>query len=192
MNDNWIKTSMVKPKEGATCLVTTQGDIALAKYSEGYFIQYGNDDVFYNNVTAWQYADAPFEDETSKYKKAINYLLNTFQSCREYSNEGEKFYLLGGWDNDRVFVVRPRRIEDIDCINTINKYINTDGTSILNYYNIGEIYILIFGADCYGSDLENYEYLTVKTASEVIKYNTQKIMDIITIMSKEETETEDN
>ena len=82
MNDNWIKTSMVKPKEGATCLVTTQGDIALAKYSEGYFTQYGNDDVSYNNVTAWQYADAPFEDETSKYKKAINYLLNTFQSCR--------------------------------------------------------------------------------------------------------------
>lgn len=89
-------------------------------------------------------------------------------------------------------MVRPRRIEDIDCINTINKYINTNGTSILNYYNIGEIYILIFCADCYGSDLENYEYLTVKTASEVIKYNTQKIMDIITIMSKEETETEDN
>lgn len=104
----------------------------------------------------------------------------------------EEFDILGGWDNDRVFVVRPRRIEDIDCINTINKYINTDGTSILNYYNIGEIYILIFGADCYVSDLENYEYLTVKTASEVIKYNTQKIMDIITIMSKEETETEDN
>lgn len=74
MNDNWIKTSMVKPKEGATCLVTTQGDIALAKYSEGYFTQYGNDDVSYNNVTAWQYADAPFEDETSKYKKAINEL----------------------------------------------------------------------------------------------------------------------
>lgn len=191
MNDNWIKTSMVKPKEGATCLVTTQGDIALAKYSEGYFIQYGNDDVFYDNVTAWQYADAPFEDETSKYKKAINYLLNTFQSCREYSNEGEKFHLLGGFDDDRVFVVRPRRIEDIDCINTINKYI-TDGTSILNYYNIGEIYVLIFGADSFDSDLENYEYLTVKTASEVIKYNTQKIMDIITIMSKEEIETEEN
>lgn len=191
MNDNWIKTSMVKPKEGATCLVTTQGDIALAKYSEGYFTQYGNDDVSYNNVTAWQYADAPFEDETSKYKEAINYLLNTFQSCREYSNEGEKFHLLGGFGDDRVFVVRPRRIEDIDCINTINKYI-TNGTSILNYYNIGEIYILIFSADRYGSDLENYGDLTVKTASEVIKYNTQKIMDIITIMSKEETETEEN
>ena len=191
MNDNWIKTSMVKPKEGATCLVTTQGDIALATYSEGYFNLYGNEELFLDNVTAWQYADAPFEDETSKYKKAINYLLNTFQSCREYSNEGEKFYLLGGFDDDRVFVVRPRRIEDIDCINTINKYI-TDGTSILNYYNIGEIYVLIFGADSFDSDLENYEYLTVKTASEVIKYNTQKIMDIITIMSKEEIETEDN
>lgn len=60
MNDNWIKTSMVKPKEGATCLVTTQGDIALAKYSEGYFTQYGNDDVSYNNVTAWQYPCSPF------------------------------------------------------------------------------------------------------------------------------------
>jgi hypothetical protein len=191
MNDNWIKTSMVKPKEGATCLVTTQGDIALATYSEGYFNLYGNEELFLDNVTAWQYADAPFEDETSKYKKAINYLLNTFQSCREYSNEGEKFHLLGGFDDDRVFVVRPRRIEDIDCINTINKYI-TDGTSILNYYNIGEIYVLIFGADSFDSDLENYEYLTVKTASEVIKYNTQKIMDIITIMSKEEIETEDN
>jgi hypothetical protein len=191
MNDNWIKTSMVKPKEGATCLVTTQGDIALAKYSEGYFIQYGNDDVFYGNVTAWQYVDTPYEDETSKYKKAINYLLNTFQSCREYSNEGENFYLLGGWDNDRVFVVRPRRIEDIDCINTINKYI-TDGTSTLNYHNIGEIYVLIFGADSFSSDSENYEYLTIKTASEVIKYNTQKIMDIITIMNREEIETEEN
>lgn len=191
MNDNWIKTSMVKPKEGATCLVTTQGDIALATYSEGYFNLYGNEELFLDNVTAWQYADAPFEDETSKYKKAINYLLNTFQSCREYSNEGEKFHLLGGFDDDRVFVVRPRRIEDIDCINTINKYI-TDGTSILNYYNIGEIYVLIFGADSFDSDLENYEYLTVKTASEVIKYNTQKIMDIITIMSKEEIETEEN
>lgn len=40
----------------------------------------------------------------------------TFQSCREYSNEGENFYLLGGWDNDRVFVVRPRRIEDIGSL----------------------------------------------------------------------------
>lgn len=48
------------------------------------------------------------------------------------------------------------------------------------------------GADSFDSDLENYEYLTVKTASEVIKYNTQKIMDIITIMSKEEIETEEN
>ena len=62
----------------------------------------------------------------------------------------------------------------------------------MNYYNIGEIYVLIFGADSFDSDLENYEYLTVKTASEVIKYNTQKIMDIITIMSKEEIETEEN
>ena len=87
-----------------------------------------------------QYCEPLFEDETSKYKEAINYLLNTFQSCREYSNEGEKFHLLGGFGDDRVFVVRPRRIEDIDCINTINKYI-TNGTSILNYYNIGEIYI---------------------------------------------------
>ena len=42
---NWIKTNIEMPKEGATCLVTTQGDIALAKYSEGYFTQYGNDDV---------------------------------------------------------------------------------------------------------------------------------------------------
>lgn len=32
---NWIKTNIEMPKEGATCLVTTQGDIALAKYSEG-------------------------------------------------------------------------------------------------------------------------------------------------------------
>lgn len=110
--------------------------------------------------------------------------LNTITPLNEYD-------LLGGFDDDRVFVVRPRRIEDIDCINTINKYI-TDGTSILNYYNIGEIYVLIFGADSFDSDLENYEYLTIKTASEVIKYNTQKIMDIITIMSKEEIETEEN
>lgn len=119
MNDNWIKTSMVKPKEGATCLVTTQGDIALAKYSEGYFTQYDNDDVSYNNVTAWQYTDAPFEDE--------------------------KFYLLGGYDCDRVFVVRPRRIEDIECINTFNKCI-TGKASILDYRNIGETYVLIFKA----------------------------------------------
>lgn len=190
MNDNWIKTSMVKPKEGATCLVTTQGDIALATYSEGYFTQYGNDDVSYNNVTAWQYADAPFEDETSKYKKAINYLLNKFQNCREYIDEDDNFYLLGGWDNDRVFVIKPRSIEDIDCINTINSVVN--GLNALSYENIGETYVLIFGADSFDSDLENYEYLTVKTASEVIKYNTQKIMDIITIMSKEEIETEEN
>lgn len=52
MNDNWIKTSMVKPKEGATCLVTTQGDIALATYSEGYFNLYGNEELFLDNVTA--------------------------------------------------------------------------------------------------------------------------------------------
>ena len=190
MNDNWIKTNIEMPKEGATCLVTTQGDIALAKYSEGYFTQYGNDDVFYNNVTAWQYADVPFEDETNKYKKAINYLLGTFQKCREYVDEDENFYLLGGWDNDRVFVIKPRKIKDIDCINTLTYTLN--GKNALNYENIGETYVLIFSADCYGSDLENYEDLTVKTASEVIKYNTQKIMDIITIMSKEETETEEN
>lgn len=191
MNDNWIKTSMVKPKEGATCLVTTQGDIALAKYSEGYFTQYGNDDVSYNNVTAWQYADAPFEDETSKYKKAINYLLNKFQSCREYSIEDEKFYLLGGYDCDRVFVVRPRRIEDIECINTFNKCI-TGKASILDYRNIGETYVLIFKAVGFSSDLEECDYLIIQTASEVIKSNTQEIMDIITIMSREEIETEDN
>lgn len=191
MNDNWIKTSMVKPKEGATCLVTTQGDIALAKYSEGYFTQYGNDDVSYNNVMAWQYADAPFEDETSKYKKAINYLLNKFQSCREYSIEDEKFYLLGGYDCDRVFVVRPRRIEDIECINTFNKCI-TGKASILDYRNIGETYVLIFKAVGFSSDLEECDYLIIQTASEVIKSNTQEIMDIITIMSREEIETEDN
>lgn len=191
MNDNWIKTSMVKPKEGATCLVTTQGDIALAKYSEGYFTQYGNDDVSYNNVTAWQYIDAPFEDETSEYKKAINYLLNKFQSCREYSIEDEKFYLLGGYDCDRVFVVRPRRIEDIECINTFNKCI-TGKASILDYRNIGETYVLIFKAVGFSSDLEECDYLIIQTASEVIKSNTQEIMDIITIMSREEIETEDN
>ena len=73
MNDNWIKTSMVKPKEGATCLVTTQGDIALATYSEGYFNLYGNEELFLDNVTAWKYADTPYEDETDKFKKAINY-----------------------------------------------------------------------------------------------------------------------
>lgn len=191
MNDNWIKTSMVKPKEGATCLVTTQGDIALAKYSEGYFTQYGNDDVSYNNVMAWQYADAPFEDETREYKKAINYLLNKFQSCREYSIEDEKFYLLGGYDCDRVFVVRPRRIEDIECINTFNKCI-TGKASILDYRNIGETYVLIFKAVGFSSDLEECDYLIIQTASEVIKSNTQEIMDIITIMSREEIETEDN
>lgn len=191
MNDNWIKTSMVKPKEGATCLVTTQGDIALAKYSEGYFTQYGNDEVSYNNVTAWQYTDAPFEDETSEYKKAINYLLNKFQSCREYSIEDEKFYLLGGFDDDRVFVVRPRRIEDIECINTFNKCI-TGKASILDYRNIGETYVLIFKAVGFSSDLEECDYLIIQTASEVIKSNTQEIMDIITIMSREEIETEDN
>lgn len=191
MNDNWIKTSMVKPKEGATCLVTTQGDIALAKYSEGYFTQYDNDDVSYNNVTAWQYADAPFEDETREYKKAINYLLNKFQSCREYSIEDEKFYLLGGYDCDRVFVVRPRRIEDIECINTFNKCI-TGKASILDYRNIGETYVLIFKAVGFSSDLEECDYLIIQTASEVIKSNTQEIMDIITIMSREEIETGDN
>jgi hypothetical protein len=71
MNDNWIKTSMVKPKEGATCLVTTQGDIALAKYSEGYFTQYGNDDVSYNNVTAWQYADPHLRTKQVNIKRLL-------------------------------------------------------------------------------------------------------------------------
>ena len=99
-------------------------------------------------------------------EKNVKYL-DTITPLNEYD-------ALGGYERD-----------------TINKYI-TNGTSILNYYNIGEIYVLIFGADSFDSDLENYEYLTVKTASEVIKYNTQKIMDIITIMSKEEIETEEN
>ena len=194
MNNNWIKTSMEKPKEGATCLVTTQSDIALATYSEGTFYKYNDDDTFYGSVTAWKYADEPYEDETDKFKKAVSYLLYNFQSCREYIDEDERFYLLGGFDNDRVFVVRPRRIEDIVCINTLINHV-TNGASPLKYNSgIGETYVLIFGANCYNFDLENCEYLTVKTASEVINYNTQEIMDIITVMSKEEikTETEGN
>lgn len=189
MSNNWIKTNIKMPKEGAACLVTTQGDIALAKYSEGYFTQYGNDDVFYNNVTAWQYADVPFEDETSEYKKAINYLLNTFRNCREYIDEDEKFYLLGGWDNDRVFVIKPRSIEDIDCINTFTRTVN--GKNALNYENIGETYVLIFGSDVYGVELEKYDYVTISKMSEVLANNTRRIMDIITIMSREEIEAED-
>ena len=112
-----------------------------------------------------------------------------FRSCREYSIEDEKFYLLGGYDCDRVFVVRPRRIEDIECINTFNKCI-TGKASILDYRNIGETYVLIFKAVGFSSDLEECDYLIIQTASEVIKSNTQEIMDIITIMSREEIETE--
>ena len=71
MNDNWIKTSMVKPKEGAACLVTTQGDIALATYSEGYFNHYDNNDVCYNNVTAWQYADPHLRTKQVNIKRLL-------------------------------------------------------------------------------------------------------------------------
>lgn len=74
-NDKWIETSIEMPKEGATCLVTTQGDIALAKYSEGHFNLYCDEKLFLNNVTAWKYADEPYEDETDKFKKAVSHHL---------------------------------------------------------------------------------------------------------------------
>lgn len=189
--NNWKTLKEETPTECAICLITVNGNVTLATYSEGEFIQYGNDERHYNNVSAWQYTDAPFEDETSEYKKAINYLLNKFQSCREYTIEDEKFYLLGGYDCDRVFVVRPRRIEDIECINTFNKCI-TGKASILDYRNIGETYVLKIKTVGFSSALEECDYLIIQTASEVIKSNMQEIMDIITIMSREEIETEGN
>lgn len=187
--NNWKTLKEETPIECSICLITVNGNVALATYSEGEFIQYGNDEQHYNNVSAWQYTDAPFEDETSKYKKAINYLLNKFQSCREYIDEDEKFYLLGGWDNDRVFVIKPRSIEDIDCINTFTRTVN--GKNALNYENIGETYVLIFGSDIYGVELEKYDYVTISKMSEVLANNTRRIMDIITRMDKEEIEAED-
>lgn len=187
--NNWKTLKEETPIECSICLITVNGNVALATYSEGEFIQYGNDERHYNNVSAWQYTDPPYNNAKSELETAVEYLRNKFQSCREYSNEDEKFYLLGGYNCDRVFVVRPRRIEDIECINTFNKCI-TGGVSTLDYRNIGETYVLIFKAVGFSFDLEEYEYLIIKTASEVIKSNTQEIMDIITIMSRKEIETE--
>lgn len=188
--NNWKTLKEETPIECSICLITVNDNVALATYSEGEFIQYGNDERHYNNVSAWQYTDVPFEDGTSKYKKAINYLLNKFQSCREYIDEDEKFYLLGGWDNDRVFVIKPRSIEDIDCINTINSVVN--GLNALSYENIGETYVLIFGSDTYGVELEKYDYVTLSRMSEVLANNTRRIMEIVTAINKEEIKKEED
>ena len=66
-----------------------------------------------------------------------------------------------------------------------------NGKNALNYENIGETYVLIFGSDLYGVELEEYNYVTINKMSEVLANNTRRIMDIITIMSREEIEAED-
>lgn len=186
--NTWVRTDVEMPAEGSACLITVNGTIALTRYMEGGFQNFENDIDHYHDVTAWQYVDTPYEDETSKYQKAINYFLNKFQNCREYIDEDDNFYLLGGWDNDRVFVIKPRSIEDIDCINTFNRTVN--GLNALSYENIGETYVLIFGSDTYGVELEKYDYVTISKMSEVLANNTRRIMEIVTTVSKEEIKKE--
>lgn len=173
MNDNWIKTSMVKPKEEATCLVTTQGDIALAKYSEGYFIQYGNDDVFYGNVTAWQYPCSPctleefdrncFEMNLEHFKQYIQH--------EKLSINSEAHRIFSGSMTDTVYIVKPTVQIDIKAINELYFYKNCGSICDINLRppitkeDIGSLIVVV----CTRGDFRSCEFIQVARYDKVIQ-----------------------
>lgn len=179
MNDNWIKTSMVKPKEGATCLVTTQGDIALAKYSEGYFTQYGNDDVSYNNVTAWQYPCSPFpleEFDKNRFEMDLEHFRLNIQHEEIY--EGYRSYnLFGCQADDTLYIAKPTTQVDIKAINELYLYKNygsicdTDLKPPLTKEDIGSLIVVL----CELGDFRNCEFIRIERYDETIQEITEEI-----------------
>ena len=183
---NWIKTNIEMPKEGATCLVTTQGDIALATYSEGYFNQYGIDELFLNNVTAWQYVDIPYNDTKSKFEGAMDYLRNDFENIKKYTEGELEFSLLGGTSGDEIFVVMPRCTADLDCINTIHRYLN--GYTKVSNNDIGKILVLKLAPP--DENIKQYAYWEVYYLYDKIRNNTDKLMAVMDTLIKKEFEEE--
>lgn len=186
MNDNWIRTDVEMPKEGATCLVTTQGDIALATYSEGYFNQYGIDELFLNNVTAWQYVDIPYNDTKSKFEGAMDYHRNDFENIKKYTEGELEFSLLGGTSGDEIFVVMPRCTADLDCINTIHRYLN--GYTKVSNNDIGKILVLKLAPP--DENIKQYAYWEVYYLYDKIRNNTDKLMAVMDTLIKKEFEEE--
>lgn len=69
--NNWKTLKEETPTECAICLITVNGNVTLATYSEGEFIQHGNDERHYNNVSAWQYTDPPYNNAKSKFEGGL-------------------------------------------------------------------------------------------------------------------------
>lgn len=66
--NNWKTLKEETPTECSICLITVNGNVTLATYSEGEFIQHGNDERHYNSVSAWQYTDPPYNNAKSKFE----------------------------------------------------------------------------------------------------------------------------
>lgn len=100
----------------------------------------GNDERHYNSVSAWQYTDPPYNNAKSKFEGAMDYLRNDFENIKKYTEGELEFSLLGGTSGDEIFVVMPRCTADLDCINTIHRYLN--GYTKVSNNDIGKILVL--------------------------------------------------
>ena len=98
--NNWKTLKEETPTECSICLITVNGNVTLATYSEGEFIQHGNDERHYNSVSAWQYTDPPYNNAKSKFEGAMDYLRNDFENIKKYTEGELEFSLLGGTSGD--------------------------------------------------------------------------------------------
>ena len=173
--NNWKTLKEETPTECSICLITVNGNVTLATYSEGEFIQHGNDERHYNSVSAWQYTDPPYNNAKSKFERAMDYLRNDFENIKKYTEGELEFSLLGGTSGDEIFVVMPRCTADLDCINTIHRYLN--GYTKVSNNDIGKILVLKLAPP--DENIKQYAHWEVYYLYDIICNNTDKLMAIM-------------
>lgn len=139
-------------------------------------------------MSAWQYTDPPYNNAKSKFEGAMDYLRNDFENIKKYTEGKLEFSLLGGTSGDEIFVVMPRCTADLDCINTIHRYLN--GYTKVSNNDIGKILVLKLAPP--DENIKQYAYWEVYYLYDKIRNNTDKLMTVMDTLIKKEFEEGNN
>ena len=98
-----------------------------------------------------------------------------FENIKKYTEGELEFSLLGGTSGDEIFVVMPRCTADLDCINTIHRYLN--GYTKVSNNDIGKILVLKLAPP--DENIKQYAHWEVYYLYDIICNNTDKLMAIM-------------
>lgn len=118
----------------------------------------------------------------------MGYLRNDFENIKKYTEGKLEFSLLGGTSGDEIFVVMPRCTADLDCINTIHRYLN--GYTKVSNNDIGKILVLKLAPP--DENIKQYAYWEVYYLYDKIRNNTDKLMAVMDTLIKKEFEEGNN